>query len=148
MMEFKKILVPVSGQPVDDEVIRLACEFSKKHKTKAKIMAVYVIPVNRTLPLDAEIDSEIHGAEAILDHIEEVAEELGCEVTTDLIQSREKGPAIVDEAIEQDADAIFLGVSYKRRFGQFTLGDTVPYVLKNAPCRVLLFHEPTEAESK
>lgn len=146
-MDFEKILVPVSGRKVDDEAIRLACGFSKKHKSKAKIMAVYVIPVNRTLPLDAEITPEIQNAEAILDHIEEIAEEIGCEINTDLIQARDKGPAIIDEAIEQGVDTIILGVSYKRRFGQFTLGNTVPYILKNAPCRVLLYHEPAEAET-
>ena len=146
-MEFNKILVPVSGRRVDDEAIRLACGFSKGHKNKAKITAVYVIPVNRVLPLDAEIEPEIKGAEAILDHVEEIAEEMGCEINTDLIQARDQGPAIIDEAIEQGADTIVMGVSYQRRFGQFTLGDTVPYILKNAPCRVLLYHEPTEAET-
>jgi len=34
-----------------------------------------------------------------------------------------------------------MGVTYKRRFGQFSLGNVVPYVLKNAPCRVILYHE-------
>lgn len=145
-MEFEKILVPVSGLKVDDEAIRLACGFAKKSKNKTKIMAVYVIPVNRMLPLDAEITPEIQGAEAILDHVEEIAEELGCEINTDLIQARDKGPAIIDEAKEQGVDTIVLGVSYKLRFGQFTLGNTVPYILKNAPCRVLLYHEPIEAE--
>ena len=146
-MEFEKILVPVSGRKVDDEAIRLACGFSKKHKNKTRITAVYVIPVNRVLPLDAEIETEVQGAEAVLDHVEEIAEEMGCEINTDLIQARDQGPAIIDEAIEQGADTIVMGVSYQRRFGQFTLGDTVPYILKNAPCRVLLYHEPTEAET-
>ena len=97
-MEFRKILVPVSGTAADDEAVRLACRLSKKHK--GKIWAVYIIPVKRMLPLDAEIDSDIKPAESLLDHIEDIAEETDCEISTDLIQAREVGPAIIDEAIE------------------------------------------------
>jgi len=140
-MEFHKILVPVSGTDADDEAIRLACRLAKKNKTK--IRAVYVITVKRTLPLDAEIESEIRKAEGILDHVERIAEEQDYEVETDLLQAREAGLTIVDEAAEQEVDLILMGVKYKRRFGQFSLGDTVPYVLKNAPCRVILYHQPT-----
>lgn len=144
-MEFRKILVPVSGTPADDEAIRFACEFSRKHK--GKVWAVYIIPVKRGLPLDAEIDSDIKAAEAVLDRAEDTALETGCEISSDLVQAREIGPAIIDEAVEQDADLILLGMTYRRRFGQFSLGDVIPYVLKNAPCRVILLHEPPSDES-
>jgi len=140
-MEFQKILVPVCGTDADEEAIRLACRLAKKNK--AKIRAVYVITVKRTLPIDAEIESEIRKAEEILDHVGTVAEEQAYEVETDLLQAREAGLTIVDEAVEQGVDLILMGVKYKRRFGQFSLGDIVPYVLKNAPCRVILYHQPT-----
>ncbi|MDI6814981.1 MAG: universal stress protein [Dehalococcoidales bacterium] len=140
-MEFHKILVPVIGTKADDEAMKLACRLAKKNK--GKIWAVYVISVKRSLPLDAEIESEIRKAEGILDHIESVAEEQDYEVMTDLLQAREVAPTIVEEAIEREVDLILMGVTYKRRFGQFSLGNVVPYVLKNAPCRVILYHQPT-----
>ena len=140
-MEFHKILVPVSGTEADEEAIKLACRLAKKDK--GKVRAVYVITVKRTLPLEAELESEIRKAEGILDHIESVAEEQDYEVETDLLQAREAGPTIVDEAVEQKVDLVLIGVKYKRRFGQFSLGSVVPYVLKNAPCRVLLYHQYT-----
>ena len=140
-MEFHKILVPVVGTDADEEAIRLACRLAKKDK--GKISAVYVITIKRTLPLDAEIESEVKTGEDILDHIERVAEEQDCEIETDLIQAREAGPAIVDETVERGVDLILMGVRYKRRFGQFSLGSVVPYVLKNAPCRVILYHQYT-----
>jgi len=139
--EFHKILVPVVGTDADEEAIRLACRLAKKDK--GKIYAVYVITIKRTLPLDAEIESEVKTGEDILDHIERVAEEQNCEIETDLIQAREAGPAIVDETVERGVDLILMGVRYKRRFGQFSLGSVVPYVLKNAPCRVILYHQYT-----
>jgi len=138
-MEFNKILVPVTGTEADEEAMRLACWLTKKNK--GKIWAVYVVTVKRSLPLDAEIEPEIRKAEDILDRIAIVAEEEDYEIETDLLQSREAGPTIVDEAVERGADLILMGLSYKRRFGQFSLGSVVPYVLKNAPCRVILYHQ-------
>ena len=140
-MEFHKILVPVIGTEADEEAIRLAGRLAKKNK--CKIYAVYVITVKRSLPLDAEIESEIRKAEGILDHVGSIAEEQDYEVETDLLQAREAGPTIIDEAVERGVDLILMGITYKRRFGQFSLGDTVPYVLKNAPCHVILYHQPT-----
>ena len=136
-MEFRRILVPVVGAETDDEAIRLACRLAKKNK--GKIWAVYVITVKRALPLDAEIDAEIERAENILNHAENIAEEEDYEIETDLLQGREPGPSVVDEAVEREVGLILMSVQYKRRFGQFSLGNVVPYVLKNAPCRVLLY---------
>ncbi|MFC2003767.1 universal stress protein [Chloroflexota bacterium] len=144
-MEFHNILITVSGTEADEQAVRLACTLSKKNK--GKIWAVYVITVKRALPLEAEIDSEIRKGEEVLDHVESIAEEQGSEIGTDLLQAREVGPAIVDAAVELGVDLILMGVTYKRRFGQFTMGNVVPYVLKNAPCRVILYHQytpPTE----
>jgi len=138
-MEFHKILVPVTGTQVDNEAMRLACRLGKKDK--AKVWVVCVITVKRSLPLAAEIESETRKAESILDHAESVAEEEDYEAETDVLQAREAGPAIVDEAVERGVDLILIGVPYKRRFGQFSLGTVVPYVLTNAPCRIILYHE-------
>ena len=138
-MEFPRILIPVAGTEADEEAIRLACRLAKRNK--GKIWAVCVIAVERTLPLDAEIEPEVRKAEGILDHAETIAEEEDYELETDLLQAREVGPTIVDEAVERGVDLILMGVKYKTRFGQFSLGSVVPYVLKNAPCRVILFHQ-------
>jgi len=139
-MEFHKILVPVAGTEADKEAVELACSLAKK-KNKSKIFTVHVIPVERSLPLDAEMESEIGKAEDILASIESIAEEQGCRVETNLLQAREVGPAIVNEAIEREVDLILIGVTYKKLFGEFCLGDVVPYVLKNAPCCVILYHQ-------
>jgi len=140
-MEFRKILVPVTGTKADEEAMRLACELAKK--SKGKIWAVYVITIKRSMPLDAEINPEIRKAEDILDRIETVAEDQDYEVETDLLQARDAAPTIIDEAVERGVDLIIMGVIYERRFGQFSLGSVVPYVLKNAPCRVMLYQQST-----
>ena len=139
-MEYHKILVPVAGTKADEGAMEVACSLAKR-KNKSQIFAVHVIPVERSLPLDAEIESEIGKAEGILAQVESIAQEQGCSIETDMLQAREVGPAIIDEAVEREVDLILIGVSYKKHFGQFCLGDVVPYVLKNAPCRVILDHQ-------
>jgi len=141
-MELPKFLVSVSGEKVDEEVVRLACNIAKRRK--GKVYVVHVIEVQRALPLDAEIGSEIQRGEKILAHAERIANTMDCEVETDLLQAREAGPALVDEAVERGVDLIIMGLEYKRRFGEFDLGCAVPYVLKNVPCRVLVWREPME----
>jgi nucleotide-binding universal stress UspA family protein len=136
---FKNILVPVAGSEVDIETIKLACRLAKKDK--GKVWAVSVVTIKRALPLDAEIESEIKKAEEILDRVERVAEEEDYEAETNVLQSREVGPAIVDEAVERGVSLILMGIKYKRSFGQFSLGNVVPYVLKNSPCPVILYQQ-------
>ena len=131
--------MPVRGAEADEEAIKLACRLAKKNK--GKIWAVHVITIKRALPLDAGIESEIYKAEEILENIENITEEQDYRVETDILQAREVGPAIVDEAVERGVDLILMGIRYKRRFGQFSLGNVVPYVLKNAPCPVILYHQ-------
>jgi len=143
-MEVKRVLVPINGSEVDEEAVKLACRLAKK--TKGKVYVTYVIQVDRSLPLDAEIEQEIRNGEEVLDKAERIAEDQDYEVRTDLLQAREIGPAVVDEAIERGVDLIILGLSYKKKFGEFSLGSTVPYVLRNAPSWVIVCREPTSME--
>jgi nucleotide-binding universal stress UspA family protein len=138
-MDFQRILVPVAGTTADDEALRMACFLGRKNK--AKIWVVFIIILKRSLPVDAEVDTEIKKGESILDHMETVAEQVDYPIETELLQSREAGPIIIDEAVDHNVDMIMMGIKYKRRLGQFSLGSVVPYVLKNAPCRVMLYQQ-------
>ncbi len=138
-MEFSKILVPVGGSKADEGAIDLACDLVKKGKKT--IIAVHVIPVDRSLPLDAEIEAEMARSEGILSRVEEQVKKRGCTVETDILQAREVGPAIIDVAREHQVDLILISLTSKKQFGEFCLGDVAPYVLKNAPCRVILDHQ-------
>ena len=135
-----KVLILVNGTPIDNDVVKIACKMATKNQ--GDIYAIYVIELKRTLPLEAEVEPEIRKGEDVLDHIEHLAKELGQDVETALLQARDKGPAIVEEAIEREVDTILLGINYEKPFGEFSLGNTLPYVLKNAPCGVLIYREP------
>ena len=136
-MDFTRILVPVTGTQADEEAIELACRLAKQDK--GEIHAVYIITMKRDLPLDAEIEAEIQKADDILAGIEKVASMKSYRVDTEVLQAREAGPAIVNEAAEREVDLILMGIAYKVRFGEFSIGEVVPYVLKNSPCRVILY---------
>jgi nucleotide-binding universal stress UspA family protein len=134
MYRATRILVPIKGNPTDNEVLELACGTARV--SKAQVFVIHVIEVKRTLPLDAELQDEAERGEDLLNQAEQVAEGLGLSVHTDLLQARDVGPAIVDEILERGIDLVVMGMSYKKRFGEFDLGATLPYVLKHAPCRV------------
>ncbi len=138
-LEFRRILVPVTGTEADDETMRMACWIAKREKSK--LYAMFVITIKRSLPLEAELESETRRAEDLLDRMERIAEAEDVVIETDLLQAREIAPTIIDESIERKIDLIVMGVRYQRRFGQFSLGSIVPYILKNATCQVMLFSQ-------
>jgi nucleotide-binding universal stress UspA family protein len=139
----RRILVPVNGSDLDEEMVRLAATTAQR--IGAQLIIVYVIVVKRTLPLDVELEDEVHRGEEVLDRAERAAQPFGVQFSSELLQARATGPAIVDEAIERDVNLIVMGVTYRKRFGEFYLGQTTPYVLKNAPCRVWVAREPKPA---
>jgi nucleotide-binding universal stress UspA family protein len=64
-----------------------------------------------------------------------------------LLQARDVGAAIVDEAIERDADLLVVGLPFRKRFGgEFAIGRTIPYILQNAPCTVWVVRDPITEE--
>ncbi len=141
-VDLKSFLVPVDGSPESLKAVEFACGIAKR--TKGKVHVVHVIEVRRSLPLDAELVTEALRGEEILDQAEKVARRLDLDVEGDLLQAREAGHAIIDEATERGADAIVVGVPFNRPFGDFELGRVPAHILKNAPCEVILLRMPLE----
>jgi nucleotide-binding universal stress UspA family protein len=140
----RNILVALSGAVVDGDLVRMAC-FMAKH-SKGRVFVVHVLEVPRNLPLDATLqDAEV---DAILDRAIEAAEEVSHEVEAEVVQARDAGPGIVDEARDRDCSLIFLGLVPKQRFGRFGMGRTVPYVLEHASSRVFVVRESSPAEAE
>jgi len=139
-MEFNRILVAARGNGVDQVAVEMACRIGKKNKTK--IFIVFVMEMNRALPIDAIIKTDVEKAEQVLMQAEELATENDFEVETEIIQARDVGPAIIEVARQHDMDLIIMSMNYKKRFGSFTMGNAVPHVLEEAPCRVLICREP------
>jgi len=135
------VLVAVRGDRCDDELVRLGCELVNFNK--GKLYVLNVIEVERGFPEDAELPPATAKAEEVLQRAERMAKSYKCAIEAYMRQTRRAGVAVVRESVDQDVDTILLGVPYRERYGAFTLGDTIPYVLKHAPCRVIVWRDPT-----
>ena len=145
-MKFYRILVAVDGGDADKDAIQLACRLARE--TKGKVFVVHIIEVKRSLPLNAELQTDTEQGERILRRAQDCADEHDCKIETDLLQAREPGPAIMTEVMEKQIDLVLMGMSYRTKFGHFEIGETIPYVLKTAPCRVMVLRQPLENGAK
>ena len=136
------IAVIEDGKILDIELVRLACLMAKK--AKRIVHLVHIIEVPRTLPLKATLTKESEEADKLLNEALAIADEAGCEAVAEVVQTRDAGPAIVDEAKDHDCALIMLGLvrdSHKGHTKSSYLGRTIPYVLSNSPCRVWLVQD-------
>jgi basic amino acid/polyamine antiporter, APA family len=161
-IEFSNILVPVFGSKFDDDIVATAGRLAAADAdgdTKegiSKLDVVYVIEVPLTLPLDAKLPKEREEqARRALERAREVGEEYeDVAVTTEVIRARKVGAGIIEAARRGNAEAIVIGgeAPTKIRGGGVLggisaskpaeIGAATEYVLKKAPCRVLLTAPP------
>lgn len=145
-LQQRAIVVPVTGGAGDERVLDLLGRLLQQ--TSTSITLVYVLEVMQSISLDAELPDEVNRGEDVLAQAEKYARgELGknvrlSNVTTEILQARAAGAAIVDESIERRADAIVMSSAIRTIRGRSTIGETADYVLKNAPCEVILVREP------
>ncbi len=144
---FRRAVIALSGGPTDSVIVRLALEVTRHNH--AELVAVHVVELDWTQPLDADVAERSEEAQRVLDAAEGIAELLHGKIESVLVQARDVGAAIVDEASARDADLLIMGLPYRTRFGgDFAIGRAVPYVLKNAPCAVWVVREPMGEESQ
>ncbi len=143
---FHLAVVALDGGPSDARIIRLVAEIARH--TKAQVVAVHVVEIDWTLPLDADIAGGSEEVQRVLDSAESVADEFKVTLDSVLLQARDVGAALVDEATERGADLLVIGLPYRQRFGgDFAIGRTIPYILQNAPCAVWVVRDPIPEES-
>jgi len=144
---FRRAVIALSGGPVDNAIVRLALEVTRQ--AHAQLIAVHVVELDWTQPLDADVAERSEEAQRVLDAAEAIAEAMHGKIESVLVQARDVGAAIVDEAAARDADLLILGLTYRTRFGgDFAIGRAVPYALKNAPCAVWVVRESMGEESQ
>ena len=143
---FRRAVVALNGGSSDVRIVSLVAD--QAHHLKAEVIAVHVVEVDWTQPLDADIAGRSEEVQRVLDTAEEVAEHYKLTLEPVLLQARDVGAAIVDETIERGADLLVVGLPYRKRFGgEFAIGRTIPYILQNAPCTVWVVRDPIEESS-
>jgi APA family basic amino acid/polyamine antiporter len=145
-LEYRNVLVPIVHRRESEEAVDLACRLATERG--AAIAAVTVLEVPLELSLDAALPDEIElRAHDLLDEARAIGDAYGVDVVGRLIRERRAGRAIVDEAARRNSEIIVMGAprrDVRRRSGRI-FGDTVDFVLKHAPCRVMVAAAPRVA---
>jgi nucleotide-binding universal stress UspA family protein len=143
---FRRAVIALSGHPNGMRLIRLVADAGKAHK--AELIGVHVVEIDWSMPLDTDVAGRSDSIQQVLDLAEGTAEASGVKFESVLLQARDVGAALVDEAVEREADVLVVGLAYRTKFGgDFAMGRTIPYVLKNAPCAVWVVREPIQEET-
>jgi nucleotide-binding universal stress UspA family protein len=143
---FRRAVLALNGGSSDARIVSLVAGLAGK--IKAELVAVHVVEIDWTLPLDADIAGRSEEVQRVLDMAESVAEDYRVTLEPVLLQARDVGAAIVDEAVERGADLLIVGLPYRKRFGgEFAMGRTIPYILQNAPCAVWVVRDPIGEEN-
>ena len=153
--EYGSILVPITGTPIDDDIMqtagRLAAEEDVENLGAATIEALWVFEVPMALPIDARLpDAQLQRAREALKRAKAVGEEYdGVEVATATVRARRTGQAIVDEARRRGVQAIVLAAEAPSKIRGGTrlggraglenyVGEVTKYVVAKAHCPVIL----------
>jgi APA family basic amino acid/polyamine antiporter len=166
---FRNILVPIFGTKFDDDIVSTAGRLAAAEQEESggadegsRLAVVYVVEVPLTLPLDAELPPEVEQeAQRALKRASDVGEEYeDVDVTAEVVRARKIGAGIVDAARRYASEAIVIGgepptkIKGGAKLGGIgaakpaEIGAATEYVLKKAPCRVLLTAPPeAKAES-
>ena len=159
-VEYARILVPVFGEQLDDDIMSTAGQLaSDPGSGGATIDAVYVHVVPMSLPLDAQLpEQRVARADAALQRARQVGEQYeGVTVNVDQVRGRTEGAAIVEAARDRRSEAIVIGAEPPSKIKgggllggiagarQSELGEVTAYVLEKSPCRVLVTAPPDGA---
>jgi basic amino acid/polyamine antiporter, APA family len=162
-VEYGSILVPLTGSPLDDDIVQTAGRLAAEEDADAldedkgaTIEALWIFVVPMSLPIDAALpESQLKRARAALARAKAVGEEYeGVEVATATVRARRAGQAIVDEARRRGVQAVVLAAEEpsKIRGGALLggrggpldnfVGEMTKYVVSKAPCQVILTAPP------
>lgn len=141
-LTYRRILVPVVDREVSEQAVALACRLAAERG--AKVTAVSVIEVPVELPLGAHMVEEEAEAKRLLAEAAAIGDLHGVSVEHEILRGRAAGEAIIDEAGDSSTEIIVLSAPRKQRLShrRFPFGSTVEYVLRHAPCRVMVAAAP------
>jgi APA family basic amino acid/polyamine antiporter len=139
-LDVHRILVPMKLGIIGEEMVATAVKLAADHG--ATVEALHVIRVDLSEALDAPLeDFEVRAADSLVE-AKQLGADYGVTVEGATVRARAIGSAIVERAREVDADLIVLGSSPRWRRQSRFFSPTVDYVLRNAPCEVLIVAFP------
>jgi APA family basic amino acid/polyamine antiporter len=137
---FRRILVPMKLGIIGEEMLATAVKLAGERG--AAVEALHVIKVPLDLPIDADMAAAEERAQASLAEAAALGAEQNVVVTGTTVRARTIGGAIVEHARERNADLIVVGSSPRWRRQSRFFSPTVDYLLRTAPCEVLIVAFP------
>lgn len=137
---YERILVPLKLGLIGEEVLATAVKLAEEHAARIRVLHVIRVPLD--LPLDADLHDEEEAAESSIAEAKLLASEHGVEIEGHIVRARALGEAIVAEAAADDADLIVMGSAPRWRRQSRFFSPTVDYVLRRAPCEVMVVTYP------
>jgi APA family basic amino acid/polyamine antiporter len=137
---FHRILVPMKLGVIGEEMLATAVKLAAEHDAEVRALPVIRVPLD--LPLDASMIDHDERAEASLAEAKLLGADFGVTVEGETVRARAIGQAIVEAALLSGADLIVLGSAPRWRRQSRFFSPTVDYVLRRAPCEVLIVAFP------
>ena len=137
-LEYRSIVVPIVAGEQAREAVHMAARLAAERRSTIVAMRVIVVPLD--LPLDADLPDQEDLANELLDEAHDIGDLYGVRVVERLVRGRNAGAEIVAEADRRDAEIVVMGaprLSHRTRTSAI-FGKTADYVLRNAPCRVMI----------
>jgi basic amino acid/polyamine antiporter, APA family len=146
---FATVVVPLERlDDLAEETMATACRLAAE--AGAAVVGVSAIKVPVREPLDVPLpdrDAEVADVQAMAASL---AADYGVEYRSVTQRTRSPGRVVVDAAVEHDAGLIVVGSPHKRRLARSQheefFGETVDFILRRAPCRVIVTHFPAGVE--
>ncbi|MHB8060219.1 MAG: amino acid permease [Gaiellaceae bacterium] len=136
-LAYREILVPLVAGEESDKALDVACRLATERRARVTVMSVLELPLDQRL--DAVVPEEEAMLDDLLDDADAVGESYGVRVVERLARGRQAGPTIIEEAVRRGSEIIVLGATRRsERMRKAVFGSTVEYVLKHAPCRVMV----------
>jgi nucleotide-binding universal stress UspA family protein len=141
------IVVPLEEMgPLAEEVMATACRLAIDNNVPVVGVSAIMIPVRE--PLDAPRPERERTIALAQEMARSLAADYGIEYRSVVERTRSPGRTIVDAVVANDAALIVIGSPEKPRLAtnraEAFFGRTVDFVLRKAPCRVIVTHFPAE----
>jgi APA family basic amino acid/polyamine antiporter len=144
---YSTIVVPLERlDAVAEETMAASCRLAVDSGAVVVGVSAIYVPVKE--PIGTPLPEREQEVEEVQEMARSLASEYGVEYRSVVARTRSPGRLVVDAAVEYGAQLIMVGSPYKRRLARSLheefFGQTVDFILRKAPCRVIVTHFPAE----
>lgn len=130
------VLIAFSSEIHSEHMTALAARLARREK--AELLAVYIIEVPLTLPMDADMTEERRTALDVLATAEALARANNVDIQTEIVPARKVSEAVISLARQRKAQLIVMGSYREGKYATAPLGKAIEAISALAPCDVLI----------